>query len=75
VAVNACWALRSTVAVVSLRVTVTFVGLLLQPSGMAAHTRLSANQNLRDFMIAVPPTLFMLSMPPLAAVSFFRTRC
>jgi len=69
---NVCWVLRATVAVVWLSVITTFEGALLQPSVMAAHTKLSANQNLRDLMILVPPTLFMLAMPPLAAVSSLR---
>jgi hypothetical protein len=72
VATKSCSALRFTVTAVTFKLMLTFVGELLQPNGMAAHTKLSANQNLRDFMIAVPPTLFMRCMPPLAAVSFFR---
>jgi hypothetical protein len=71
-AVNCCWVLSTTVAVVSLSVITIFEGAELHPSVMAAHSQLSANQNLRDLMIPVPPTLFKLSMPPLAAISFFR---
>src|ERR1700691_5909870 len=67
VAENGCWVLRTTVAVVWLSVITIFEGALLQPRVMAAHTRLSANQNLRDLMILVPPALVMLAMPPLAA--------
>ena len=72
VAVN-CWVVFSVmVTAVSLNVTTTFVGVLLQPDAIAAHTRLNASQNFLDLMIAVPPTVSILCMLSVAAVSFFR---
>ena len=72
VAVNCCVVLRVTVAADSLSVTTMFVGVLLQPAAIAAHMRLNASQNSLDLMIAVPPTVSILCMLSLAAISFFR---